>query len=97
MLAVFGAAAFLTPSARVSAAVHIPESGVLGTELPRAPCDGCGVVEAISLLEGIEGAPPTYAFSVRMKNGSLRHSVADTAGRWRVGDRIILMGGADHS
>jgi hypothetical protein len=96
MLAVFGAAAFLAPSARVSAAVRMPPAGDLGTDPARDPCDGCGVVEAIRPVDGIEGSPATYAFSVRMKDGSLRDSTTATAGRWRVGDRIILMGGAGH-
>jgi len=94
MLVVFGAAAFLAPSARVAPAVRMPPAGGLGTDPARAPCDGCGVVEAIRLVDGIEGGPATYAFSVRMKDGSLRDSTTATAGRWRVGDRIILMGGA---
>jgi hypothetical protein len=93
ILVLFGVAASLAPSAGMSAVIHMPPAGDLGTEPARAPCDGCGVVESIDRVEGIGGGPASYAFGVRMKDGSLRDSIATSADAWRVGDRIILMGG----
>jgi hypothetical protein len=57
----------------------------------RARCEGCGVVEAIRV---IDGQPATYAFTVRLKDNSIRTSITATTDQWRVGDRIIVMGGA---
>jgi hypothetical protein len=96
ILALFGAVAFIAPSAQVSPAVHTPSAGELGTVPARPQCDGCGVVEGIKLVQGVDNGPATFAFSVRMKDGSLRDSVTATAGSWRVGDHIILMGGTGH-
>ena len=56
-------------------------------------CDGCGVVQSLRRLESVGGAPAAYEFTVRLRDGSFRtSSIANTAG-WRVGDRIMLIGG----
>lgn len=60
---------------------------------PRLPCAVCGVVEQIRTVDN-RGAAATYEFTVRMRDGSERTSVVDSADRWRAGDRIMLIGGA---
>ncbi|MEO8655357.1 MAG: hypothetical protein ABI409_14625, partial [Ramlibacter sp.] len=56
-------------------------------------CEGCGVVQSVRRLESAGGAPAAYELTVRLRDGSMRTSnVANTA-RWRVGDRIMLIGG----
>lgn len=60
---------------------------------PRADCAVCGVVEQIRPVENPNG-PATFEFTVRMRDGSARVSVAQSADSWRRGDRIMLIGGA---
>lgn len=56
-------------------------------------CPGCGVVESIRALQPLAGSPAAYEFNVRMRDGSLRTSTTDGRAAWRVGDRILLVGG----
>jgi hypothetical protein len=91
--ALFLAAAFLAPSPTGFAVDDAPAVIPLATEHPRTRCEGCGVVEAIRIIDGVGTEPATYEFTVRLKDGSVRTSVTATSARWRVGDRIIVMGG----
>ncbi|HSW17547.1 MAG TPA: hypothetical protein VLJ86_10000 [Ramlibacter sp.] len=59
----------------------------------RTRCQGCGVVEGLRLVPAAADVPETYEFTVRLHDGSLRTSVVAGKSSWRVGDRIILMGG----
>ena len=87
------AVALLAPSAPDLVPVTAVDARSAGQH-QRARCDGCGVVEAIRTIDGIGDQPPSYEFTVRLKDQSIRTSVTATADRWRVGDRIILLGGA---
>lgn len=58
----------------------------------RARCPGCGVVESIRAAAHVPGA---WEFTVRLRDGSLRTSTTDGTAAWRVGDRILLVGGPD--
>ena len=87
------AVALLAPSPPDLVPVNAVDARLAG-QPQRARCDGCGVVEAIRIIDGTGDEPPTYEFTVRLKDKSIRTSVTATAGRWRVGDRIILLGGA---
>lgn len=59
----------------------------------RPRCGGCGFVESIRHVEAAGEAPAAYEFKVRMRDGSVRTSSDPSAGRWVVGDRILLVGG----
>jgi hypothetical protein len=59
----------------------------------RLRCDTCGVIETITRSDGGNGLPASYAFGVRMPDGSLRSSTDPLPGRWQVGERVILIGG----
>ena len=64
---------------------------------PRNRCPGCGVVAGIRPLAAAAGAPASFEFTVRLRDGTLRTSTTSVQGSWRVGDGIILIGGdADH-
>jgi len=63
-------------------------------DAPPPRCVGCGVVESIRALEPVAGSPAAYEFNVRLRDGSLRTSIGSGESTWRVGDRILLMGGA---
>jgi hypothetical protein len=87
--AVHPAAWFAAPS-RVAApvpALDLPEP-------PRARCSGCGVIESIRPLAPLEGEPAGFEFTVRLRDGSLRTSTSTGKASWRVGDRILLLGGS---
>jgi len=60
----------------------------------RFRCDFCGTVQAVRRIEPGGGAPATFEFTVRLRDGSLRTSSNSTAGSWRAGDRIMLIGPA---
>jgi hypothetical protein len=55
-------------------------------------CDSCGFVEAIHPIDPVTGLSG-YAFTVRMRDGSVRDSNQATRGRWLVGDQMLVIGG----
>jgi hypothetical protein len=59
----------------------------------RTRCAGCGFVESIRHVEAAGLVPAAYEFTVRMRDGSVQTSSDSSAGKWLVGDRIILVGG----
>ncbi|HEY0825126.1 MAG TPA: hypothetical protein VGD76_15160 [Ramlibacter sp.] len=61
---------------------------------PRATddCDSCGAVESIRHTDPATGLP-IYEFTVRMRDGSVRESSESKPGRWRAGERVLLIGG----
>lgn len=75
----------------------LEESALTQPPLVAAPvrvrCETCGVVEAIERTEAAEGRPAVWVFSVRLPDGSLRHSTDALRGRWQVGDGMQLIGG----
>jgi hypothetical protein len=59
-----------------------------------ARCQTCGIVEMVRTVHVAGAAPADYELTVRMRDGSRRTtSHSDSAG-WRVGDSIMLIGGA---
>jgi hypothetical protein len=59
-----------------------------------ARCQTCGVVEIVRTLHGAGAAPAGYELTVRFRDGSRRISSHSDAAGWRVGDSIMLVGGA---
>lgn len=60
-------------------------------------CTHCGWIESkqeIGPHIAHPHAPPTYEYTVRMANGSLRVFRQEPSVRWRVGERLILFAGA---
>lgn len=55
-------------------------------------CASCGSVESIRHIDPATGLP-VYEFTVRMRDGSARESSESTPGRWRAGERVLLIGG----
>jgi hypothetical protein len=58
------------------------------------PAPASGVVETIRRIEHGGLIPASFEFTVRMRDGSARTSTTASAGNWRSGDRILLIGGA---
>jgi hypothetical protein len=85
----------LQPANRFAAAQRIapPLPAIDLPEEPRSRCQGCGVVEAIRQLAPVEGSLAGYEFTVRLRDGSVRTSTTIGKASWRVGDRILLLGG----
>ncbi|GEM_PF-1598108 len=82
-------------SEALAAPLSAPEAD--GRARGRSSCDSCGFVESVRQLEPVGNMPAAYEFTVRLRDGSSRiSSIANTA-RWRVGDRIMLIGGAKPS
>jgi hypothetical protein len=78
------------------AVMPAPAAVARATARPRARCASCGVVESIRALEPV-GNLPEYEFTVRLRDGTARVSRTIGRGTWRVGDGIMLMGGAGPS
>lgn len=72
-----------------------PQASSPGAPVPgtRQRCTGCGFVQSIRHVEAAGLVPAAYEFTVRMRDGSVRTSSDASEGGWRVGDRIILVGG----
>jgi hypothetical protein len=64
-----------------------------GDKKARARCASCSTVVAIRRIEAEGGQPEAFDFTVRLPDGTLRTRRTDTAGNWRTGERIILLGG----
>lgn len=56
-------------------------------------CETCGVIEAIRATDAAGAQPAGWTLSVRMRDGSLRHSTSLLPGRWQVGETVQLIGG----
>ena len=59
----------------------------------RLRCDTCGVIESIRHTAATGAVLASYEFSVRLRDGTLRHSSDPLAGQWQVGDRMQLISG----
>ena len=57
-------------------------------------CQTCGVVEIVRRLEAAGATPAAYELTVRLRDGSRRLSSQALNTGWRVGDSIMLIGGA---
>lgn len=60
----------------------------------KASCQTCGVVETIRKFEAVGALPAGYEFTIRLWDGSTRSSRDADVAKWRVGDSIMLIGGA---
>lgn len=54
-------------------------------------CAECGVIQAIRRVDAVDGHPPTYEITIRLRDGSLRTNSNASPGSWRAGDRIMLI------
>ena len=85
----------IQPAAVDAAVKAVPASSLdAAGPVARTRCHGCGFVVSIRRVEAAGLLPAAYEFTVRMRDGSLRTSSASSAGKWSVGDRIILVGDA---
>jgi hypothetical protein len=90
---IFAAAQALWPDAPVPGP-EVPEAAVVVAHAPaRLRCETCGLVEAIEPTAAVGDRPAGWVFSVRLPDGSLRHSSAALRGRWQIGDGMQLIGG----
>jgi hypothetical protein len=64
-----------------------------GKTRARTGCVTCGIVEELRPVEAAAGLPARFEFIVRMEDGSRRTSTVGSFGSWRLGDRIMLIGG----
>jgi hypothetical protein len=73
----------------------LPTAAPTVTDL-RSParCQTCGVVEGVRTLQVAGTAPADYELTVRLRDGSRRISNHSDSAGWRVGDPIMLIGGA---
>lgn len=82
-----------TPSAAERALpATVPEGA--GKARIRSRCQGCGVVESIRRVEPVGNEPAGYEFTIRLRDGSTRVTSDATPAQWRIGDSIMLIGGA---
>jgi hypothetical protein len=65
------------------------------TDRVRTRCAACGVVQAIRRIDAAGDTPESYEFIVSLRDGSIRVSTDASQAKWRAGDNIILIGGAN--
>jgi hypothetical protein len=79
------------------AALNVPQSmavaaiGDAAKVRKHAHCAECGVIQAIRRVDAVDGHPPTYEITIRLRDGSLRTNSNASPGSWRAGDRIMLI------
>jgi homospermidine synthase len=66
-----------------------------GNTRVRARCPTCGVVQAIRRIDAAGDTPESYEFTVRLRDGSIHLSRDASQAKWRAGDNIMLIGGAN--
>jgi hypothetical protein len=76
------------PATVVAAA---PSEAHAGKARKRTRCEECGIVQAIRRIDAVDGRPPTYEITIRLRNGSMRTNTNATPGNWQAGDRIMLI------
>ena len=59
----------------------------------RSRCGSCGTVAAITRHEPTAARAAFYEFTVRLRDGSTRVSSMASPFTWKVGDKIMLLGG----
>ena len=60
---------------------------------PRIRCSECGVVESMRQIVQPGNAPALHEITVRLRDGSTRVSSHTNPAQWRIGERVILIGG----
>lgn len=64
----------------------------------RKNCQECGVVSATrGMVPSAAGVDPGIEVTVRMKDGSHRQFVDASSANWRVGERMIIINGANQA
>jgi len=82
------------PASAVPVATAAPANKSGPAAKPRFRCEACGVVESLQRTEAGDGRSAAYQFTVRMRDGSSRLSSDANSGKWRIGDHVMLIGGA---
>lgn len=73
---------------------HVPAAGNVG---PRENCSECGVVSSTrNIAHSAEDLNSGIEVTVRMRDGSSRQFTDASSANWRVGDRMIIIGSANH-
>lgn len=93
---VVGATFLMIPAPEAAAAIAAPVGPSLlvrATSGRERACATCGVMTSIRRTDPATGEP-VYAFSVRMRDGSIRDSTESSRGGWLEGDRVVVIGGA---
>jgi hypothetical protein len=73
------------------AASPTTEAAIAGKARKRTRCEECGIVQAIRRIDAVDGHPPTYEITIKLRNGSMRTNTNATPGNWQAGDRIMLI------
>jgi len=93
-------------SAKAASAHELPSAGAAvapaladGQAKVRARfrCESCGVVETIRRIGPVGELVVAYEFTVRLRDGSTRISSDASQAKWRIGDSVMVIGGAKPS
>jgi hypothetical protein len=100
LAAIFVTGVFAIPATSHAPAQAPPEIAVtpdvavpMTSGYARRRCEACGRVQGIRRVEATDTAPASFEFTVRLYDGTVRMFSSVTAGNWRPGDSIILLGG----
>jgi hypothetical protein len=86
--------AYSLPAAPPGDAPSIAAAVVPAVDGTPKRCERCGVIQALRPVSDCAGRAGSYEFTVRMHDGTLLRVENAQAGRWKVGDRIQLVGGS---
>lgn len=69
-------------------------AALAGGDRARLRCATCGRVTAIRHIEATPAKAESYEFTVRLYHSAVRTDTSASAGSWRIGDQVILIGDA---
>lgn len=74
---------------------HVPAADKVS---PRENCPECGVVSSTrGIAHAAEGINSGIEVTVRMRDGSNRQFMDASSANWQVGERMIIIGSANHA
>lgn len=77
---------------------YLEHEPAVGNVSLREHCPECGVVSSTRRIQqAAEGLNPGIEVTVRMRDGSRRQFMDASSANWRVGERLIIIGSANHA
>lgn len=77
---------------------YFEHASAVGLNNARSNCPECGVVSSTRYIaQGNVGGNSSIDVTVRMRDGSTRQFTDTSSANWRVGDRMMIIGSANHA
>ena len=81
------------PAANASVRAQVDALPDTAEPRPQSRCPECGVVESMRRIVQPGNSPALHEITVRLRDGSTRISSHINPAQWRIGERVIVIGG----